>query len=171
MLCSLARWHLSNRLDRGGEPAGWAHRHVAHCTACDRFAQRLLALHGRLTSEAATAPVPPAIARPRRVAPLVLAAAAVAGLIYVVLPRSTHAPAPPVVATDLHRPVAAPVPHAEPLASHALASANRWIDAAPLRDELSALTSDTVRGAHIALGPLGGIGLCTTCTRRAGSTQ
>lgn len=158
MLCSFARWHVSNRLDGGGDLASWARRHLARCASCDAFAQRLFALHGKLTAEAASAPAPLALAPRRigrRVAWLALAAAASATVLYVVLPRHAEVPAPAPVATEIRTPV---VDQAEPLASHALASANRWIDAAPLRDELSALTSDTLRGARVVLGPLAALG-------------
>jgi hypothetical protein len=182
LLCPLARWQLSDALERG-ERSGWCAAHVARCERCAAFAGRLEALHARLAAGAIGAPSPltPNAVRPRRMhRPLVasgaLAVAGAAAVLYFLLaspagPTGEDRPgsAPQAAADDgadtapvdvearTDRP--APVGRAEPLARGVVGHLSVLFTAPPpLRAELNALASDGRRGA-LAILDLGGVRL------------
>jgi hypothetical protein len=124
----------------------------------------LLALHGTLAGEAAVAPAPAvaSIASSRlvggRTIALGLALAAVAVLVVAVLPDGGPEPTRAVITAPQAGAHPAPAASAAVPGSDLVARAGRWLDADPLRTELSALRSDARRGVSCVLGlALGGL--------------
>src|SRR5262249_16929244 len=88
----------------------------------------------------------------RRVLSLGMASVATAVFIVWALPARAPELAPPPSVASGFAPSPAPVVPAAPAARELAAEAGKWISApAPLRDELSALKSDTLRGTRAAL--------------------
>jgi hypothetical protein len=148
---------MSARLDSGRVPGGWARRHAVGCAACARFQDRLLALHGTLTREASVAPAPAVATSSRllggRTIVLGLSLAAAAVLAVEMLPDREPEPASLAIApptTHTNSPTPAVVTGSD-RAAQVVVRASRWLDADPLRAELSALRSDAARGANSVL--------------------
>ncbi|HUS68897.1 MAG TPA: hypothetical protein VMZ28_30380 [Kofleriaceae bacterium] len=163
MLCPLSRMQMSSALDHGGALPWPARRHAEACDACRAFQARIGALHGRLVAGAGRAPSPPS--RPVRSRLPVVAGlvAATAALVLFVALRRGDQPAPAPQVTPPPARVATVTPPPPPTmgitrdtpAQALVDQASDYLDAPPLRHELTALLDDGRRGALAVLDQAG----------------
>jgi hypothetical protein len=152
MRCWVARWQMSNALERGDLAVRLGRGHISGCAACQAFGASLGALHARLSAGAHAAPAPIAVARRPRWPWLVAGSLAAGGAAALALVTAGGPVTPAIEPSPPGVQLTEPVVHVRRVADRVAQA----LATTPLETELDDLIYDSRRGldAVLAAGSL-----------------